>query len=290
MIITRLLCYFWHIKNGILKPLKRLNMLNNILNEIVAKHKKLLILEPKFPKELTENLYDWFRIALTYTSNAIEGNTLSEIETAQIIEKDITVPGKSLTEHLEAINHAKAVDLISDLAKSHKNIEISDILSLYRLILGKINDKYAGTFRNVSVRIMGSSIPVPNYQKIPQLMDDLISWLHSTNDPVPKISADIHLKLAYIHPFIDGNGRTARLLMNLILLRDKYPLVFIKAQERTKYIQAIQKAVSFACENFSQEEFILKSHDLNIKEFYDFYSIIFEAIEFSLDEYLDAVK
>src|SRR3990167_1649260 len=290
MIITRLLCYLWHIKNGILKPLKRLNMLNNILNEIIAKHKKLLILEPKFPKELTENLYDWFRIALTYTSNAIEGNTLSEIETAQIIEKDITVPGKSLTEHLEAINHAKAVDLISDLAKSHKNIEISDILSLHRLILGKINDKYAGTFRNVSVRIMGSSIPVPNYQKIPQLMDDLISWLHSTNDPVPKISADIHLKLAYIHPFIDGNGRTARLLMNLILLQDKYPLVFIKAQERTKYIQAIQKAVSFAYENFSQEEFILNSHDLNIKEFYDFYSIIFEAIEFSLDEYLDAIK
>src|SRR3990167_9327077 len=155
MIITRLLCYLWHIKNGILKPLKRLNMLNNILNEIIAKHKKLLILEPKFPKELTENLYDWFRIALTYTSNAIEGNTLSQIETAQIVEKDITIPGKSLTEHLEAINHAEAIDFAKHLAdlKTRKTIEVSDILTMHRFILQKINNAYAGKMRDIPIRI-----------------------------------------------------------------------------------------------------------------------------------------
>ena len=266
--------------------------MKNILERIEIKHQKLLALKPKFSKELEDNLYQWFRIALTYTSNAIEGNTLTHVETAQIIEKDITVQGKSLTEHLEAINHAKAVDIAKDLAKikRRQDIEIADILTIHKFILERINNEYAGKLRDVPVRIMGSIIPVPNYLIIPKLMNNLITWLHITKDPVVKIAADVHLKLAYIHPFIDGNGRTARLLMNLLLLQENYPLVYIKIEDRLRYIKAIQKALNFVANNFTAEDFILDSNSLEIKDFQDYYTIIFESIEYSLDEYIKAAQ
>jgi Fic family protein len=266
--------------------------MENLVETVEKKHKQLLALMPKFTKDLENNLYQWFRVALTYTSNAIEGNTLTHVETAQIIEKDITVEGKSLTEHLEAINHAQAVDFAKKLSqiKTRKDLEVSDILEMHKFILQRINDNEAGKFRHVPVRIMGSNLPVPNYIKIPSLMDDLISWLHNSKDSSIKIAADSHLKLAYIHPFVDGNGRTARLLMNLILLQETYPLVYIKAEDRLKYIKAIQKALNFVSANFTSEDFIKNSSSLEIKEFEDFYKIIFESIEYSLDEYIKAVS
>lgn len=266
--------------------------MKNILKKIELKHQELLYLQSQFSKELEDNLYQWFRIALTYTSNAIEGNTLTSTETAEIIEKDITVNGKSLTEHLEAINHAEAIDFTKKLVsiKRIKDIENSDILAVHKCILQKINNEYAGRFRDVPVRILGSMIPTPNYLKIPKLMDDLIYWLHNSTDSTIKLAADIHLKLAYIHPFIDENGRMARLLMNLILLQDHYPLVFIKIEDRLKYIKAIQKALDFITHNFTAEEFILSSHNFEIKEFQDYYTIIFESIEYSLDEYIKTAQ
>ncbi len=266
--------------------------INETLKQITTKHEELLLLRPKFTKELEKNLYDWFRIALTYSSNAIEGNTLSQVETAQVIEKDITIPGKSLTEHLEAINHAEAIDCAKQLAnlKTRKDLTVSDILTMHHLILQKINNDYAGKLRDVPVRIMGSTMPLPNFQKVPILMDDLVNWLHVTKDHVAKIAADVHLKLAFIHPFIDGNGRTARLLMNLILLQEKYPLIFISAEDRLMYIKAIQKALHYATVHFTQEEFVSHSHSLEIDDFQDYYCIIFEAINFSLDEYLKTAR
>ncbi len=264
--------------------------MKDMLETINAKHKELLSLQPKFSKELEKSLYDWFRIALTYTSNALEGSTLSHIETAQILEKNMTVQGKSLTEHLEAVNHAQAIDRAKDLAelKKRQDIQVADILMLHACILQKINDSYAGKFRNVSVRIMGSTLPIPNYLKVPVLMDDLATWLHNTQDPVVKIAADAHLKLVYIHPFVDGNGRTARLLMNLLLLQEQYPLVLIQAEERLNYIKAVQKAVEFIAHNFTAEQFVLDSHALDIKELQDYYALIFQSIEYSLDEYIKA--
>ena len=266
--------------------------MNALLQEVILKHKKFLALNNKLSKDLEKNLYDWFKIALTYSSNAIEGNTLSHAETAEVVEKNITIAGKSLVEHLEAVNHAEAIDFAKNLStlKNRKSINLDDILLIHKLILQKINDNYAGKLRDIPVRIMGSNIPVPNYLKINHLMNLFVSWLHNSSDDIIKITADAHLKLVYIHPFIDGNGRTARLLMNLLLLQENYPLVYIKVEDRIKYIKAIQKALEYINSNFSAEDFVLSSSSLDIKEFHDYYEIIFKSIESSLDQYIEAIE
>ena len=224
-------------------------------------------------KDLEHNLYNWTRIALTYTSNAIEGNTLSHQETAQVVEKNITIGGKTVVEHIEAINHAKAIDLIIQTAKEKTRIDlvIEDILAVHKVILAGINDANAGVLRRCSVRIMGSSVPRPNHVKVPELVQEFMHWLTTASGHIAKIAADAHLKFVFIHPFVDGNGRTARLLMNLLLLQDGYPLTIIEKEKRMSYINAIEKALS--------------SNQLD-----DYYQIIFEAIEKSLDLYLEALE
>lgn len=246
--------------------------MNEMLERITAKKAKLDSLRPLSP-ELEKNLYEWFRVTLTYTSNAFEGNTLTLGETAQVVEKNLTVSGKSIVEHLEAINHAHAIDYIRNLAKktTRHELTVDDIIAIHKIILQKINDEWAGRIREMAIRITGSNVSRPNYIKVPQLMDDLIYSIKSSNEHTAKIAADAHLKLVFIHPFVDGNGRTARLLLNLILLQNDYPLVFLKAEDRQEYINAIEKAL--------------------LKEDYsDYYAVIFKAIEFSLDEYITAAQ
>lgn len=244
--------------------------MNEILERITNKKNLLDSLHP-LPHELEKNLYVWFRNALTYNSNALEGNTLTSSQTAQIIEKQLTVGGKTIIEHLEAINHALAVDYINEFELNSQQITVQKILSIHKIILQKINDEWAGRIRQMPIRIPGSQVSRPNYVKVPELMDELIKYNKDSSDHIAKIAADSHLKLVFIHPFVDGNGRTARLLMNLILLQDNYPLVFLKAEDREKYINAIEKA--------------LLKDDLT-----DYYNLIFKAIEFSLDEYITAAK
>ncbi len=249
-----------------------------LLKRITEKKQRFDTFKP-LSKDLEKNLYEWTRVSLTYSSNAIEGNTLSHQETAQVIEKDITIGGKTIVEHLEAINHAKAIDLIVDKAKetTRANLVVDDILDIHRCILQNIDAANAGTFRtglnpgNCLVRIMGSMVPRPNYLKVPELMNEFIQWLTTTSGHTAKIAADAHLKLVFIHPFVDGNGRTARLLMNLLLLQDGYPLTIIEKEKRITYINAIEKA--------------LKNNQLE-----DYYRVIFEAIEKSLDLYLEALE
>jgi Fic family protein len=196
------------------------------------------------PPGLVKNLDDWFRIELTYNSNAIEGNTLTRNETAVIVEKGITVGGKSLKEHLEATNHIKALDWIKAL--SHKkpgDITERDILDLQGIILKGIDDNNAGCYRNVRVRISGSVIILPSPQKLPALMAGFIQWL-STEDKMHPVAlaGEAHYRLVSIHPFIDGNGRTARLLMNLLLMMSGYPPALIRKEDRLAYINALEKA------------------------------------------------
>ena len=215
---------------------------------------------------------DWFRIALTYTSNAIEGNTLSHAETAVIVNDGVTIGGKSMVEHQEALNHALAIDYIQKLAVTKKCAELAqeDILALHACILQKINSEYAGVFRTVAVRIMGSQVPRPNPLKVPELMRDFSDWLTTSSDHVALLAVQAHLKFVFIHPFIDGNGRTARLLFNLLLLQEGYPLVIVEKEQRMEYINAIEKAL----------------RDNNPG---DFYRLMFQAIEKSLDVYLEAI-
>jgi Fic family protein len=241
-----------------------------LLKKISEKKTKLDSLRP-LPPELEKNLYDWFKVALTYTSNAIEGNTLSLAETAQIVEKQITVGGKSITEHLEALNHAQAVDFVKRVAqeKKRQHIQEADILAIHKIILQKINDEWAGRFRAVPVRVVGSLVPCPNYVKVPALIDELLTFIHSSNEHSATIASYAHLQLAAIHPFVDGNGRTARLLMNLLLLQEDYPLIIVDEKERTAYISAIQKALQGEADNY--------------------YHFMYTTIEKSLDRYLEAV-
>ena len=193
---------------------------------------------------LVANLDDWFRVELTYTSNAIEGNTLTRQETALVVEKGLTVGGKSLKEHLEATNHASALDWVRHLVGGRKKtVSEKDILSIHNLILKGIDDTNAGHYRDVAVRISGSNVILPNPIKVPDLMDKFCRWLKKplTSHPV-EFAAEAHYRLVTIHPFTDGNGRSARLLMNLILLLHGYPPALIRKSERLPYINSLSKA------------------------------------------------
>lgn len=247
-------------------------MVHEILQRISAKKERLDKLGP-LPAEVAKNLYEWFRVALTYSSNAIEGNTLTLAETAQVVEKQITIGGKTINEHLEALNHAQAIDFIRDLAKNKKREQLTfdDILAIHKIILQKINDAWAGRLRMMAVRVTGSPVPCPNYLKVPTLMDELVTHITTVHqDHIATLAAYAHLQLAAVHPFVDGNGRTARLLMNLLLLQEDYPLVIIDVKDRATYIKVIQQA--------------LKG---NTDEYYNF---MYAAIEQSLDDYLKTAE
>jgi Fic family protein len=240
--------------------------------DFLSQKKQLLDQYRPFPDALTRNLDDWFRVELTYTSNALEGNTLTRQETALVVEKGLTVGGKSLREHLEAVNHAHALDWVKNLV-THQPDTITeyDILHIHELILKSIDDDNAGRYRHVSVRISGSTVILPNPKKVPDLMMNFIDWLkHAKLHPV-ELAAEAHYQLVTIHPFIDGNGRTARLLMNLILMMDGYPPAIIRKRDRLSYINALEKAQLGGSKA-------------------DYFTLIMNAVDRSLEIYLKAIK
>lgn len=241
------------------------------LDKLTRKKQKLDSHRP-FSPELVKNLDNWFKIELTYTSNAIEGNTLSRQETALVVEKGLTVEGKSLGEHLEAIGHAQAFEFIQTLAGKKKEITGADLLEIHKIILARVDETNAGRFRTVPVRIAGSTVIMPNAAKVPELVKELIGWLGrpKTDHPV-KTAADAHYRLVSIHPFIDGNGRTARLLMNLLLMQNGYPPALIRKEDRRKYLNSLEKAQLGGSQN-------------------DYYRLISEAVERSLDIYIEALE
>jgi Fic family protein len=238
----------------------------------LKKKKQLLDVHKPFSLDLTTSLREWFKIELTYTSNAIEGNTLSRAETALVVQKGIAVDGKTLREHQEAINHAEAYDwVIERIDRKKHDIFENTILDLHKLILQKIDDTNAGRYRSISVRIAGSTVIMPNAMKVPELMGDFISWLHTSNDHPLTVAIDAHLKLVSIHPFVDGNGRTARLLMNMLLMQEGYPPAIVRKEDRKHYIASIEKAQ-------------LKGSRA------DYSTLMYEAIDRSLDIYLNALE
>ncbi len=182
------------------------------------------------------------RIDITYTSNALEGNTLTAGETSLVLEKGITVSGKPLKDHLEAVDHAKALDWVLEIAaEPSEPIRETDLRDLHRLVVAQsapgIAGQYADRARFVATSSGNHAFPPP--PDIPALMQDFASWLASAPDG-PATAAAAHLRLVGIHPFNDGNGRTARLLMNLILARAGYPPIAIRPDDRTAYLAAIE--------------------------------------------------
>jgi Fic family protein len=213
----------------------------SMLSKIDKLHEQIRAYRPLDAHEL-QQLKEYFRIGLTYSSNALEGNSLTESETKVVIEEGITVGGKPLKDHYEAIGHSEAFDLLFRLA-TNRTITKEDILGLHQLFYFRINAENAGKFRQRNVIITGTDYLPPSHADLPGIMQEFIDEIPSLQKNHPVIyAAQLHLKLATIHPFMDGNGRTARLLMNLALLQNGFPITIIPPLLRADYISALRES------------------------------------------------
>ena len=214
---------------------------DNYFDEVDSLKRELDSKRP-IPKETLKSLKESINLEWTYNSNGIEGNTLTLRET-QIVLEGITVGGKSIKEHLEAINHEKAILFLDDLVKDNEPISEWNIKNIHQLILKDIDNENAGRYRKENVTIKGATHIPPDYLKVPELMEKLILTYNTWNEYHPIIQAALlHGELVKIHPFVDGNGRTSRLLMNLDLMNSGYNPVIIKKESRLKYYEALDKA------------------------------------------------
>ena len=214
---------------------------DNYFDEVDSLKKDLDSKRP-IPKETLKSLRESINLEWTYNSNGIEGNTLTLRET-QVVLEGITVGGKSIKEHLEAINHEKAILFLDDLVKDNEPISEWNIKNIHQLILKDIDNENAGRYRKENVTIKGATHIPPDYLKVPELMEKLILTYNTWSEYHPIIQAALlHGELVKIHPFVDGNGRTSRLLMNLDLMNSGYNPVIIKKESRLKYYEALDKA------------------------------------------------
>ncbi len=195
------------------------------------------------PKQTLESLKKKFEIEMTYHSNAIEGNRLTLKETYLVLERGITIGGRSMREHLEATNHKEALFEVEKIVKQKKIAE-KDILDLHAVILDKIKPEWAGFYRNGPVAITLSKHRPPSYKEVPKLIGEVVNLLnkHVEGTKAVESAAEIHHKLVHIHPFWDGNGRLARLLMNIKLMQSGFPPIILRKQERVSYYNALEKA------------------------------------------------
>lgn len=190
-------------------------------------------------RQPVDGLDAWIDVELTYTSNAIEGNTLTRSETALVLDKGLTVSGKPLRDHLEAVGHLDALRYVRLLAARTEPLREKDVREIHRLVMARAQPEEAGRYSTRQRFIAGSRVTLPGPTEIPARMSDFASWLASA-PPSPQSAIAAHEKLVSIHPFSDGNGRTARLLMNLILLRADYPPLVIGPEDRVTYIDALE--------------------------------------------------
>lgn len=210
-----------------------------VVNSLKAKIDSKRPLDINTVKSLRDSLIvDW-----TYNSNAIEGSTLTLSETKVVLE-GITIGGKSVIEHLEAINHKEAIMFLEELVRADSILTEWDIKSVHAIILKQINDEYAGKYRKSNVIISGATHVPPKYEQINMLMEKLIyDFNHSWNKYHPIAQAALlHGEFVKIHPFIDGNGRTARLLLNFVLMKNGFTPVIIKNENRLAYYDSLDYA------------------------------------------------
>ncbi len=196
-----------------------------------------------FSKQLAESLHEKLVVEWTYNSNAIEGNTLTMYETKVVLE-GITVGGKTMVEHLETINHRDAILFIEDLVSNMEPISEWNIINIHSIILKEIDNKNAGIYRKENVVISGAKHIPPKYYEITDLMQELIEEYDNNWEgfhPVVRATL-LHGEFVKIHPFVDGNGRTARLLLNFELMRYGYPPIIIKNEDRAKYYDVLDIA------------------------------------------------
>lgn len=211
-----------------------------ILEQINALKKTLDSCRPLTPSEV-DAIKEVFLVEHTYNSNAIEGNTLTLQETALVLQ-GITIDKKPLKDHLEAVGYKEAFQYVEELAKQDKDLSEFDIKSIHNLVLAD-RPEDRGTFRRVNVRIAGAlTNPVQPYliaPKIEELLYNYKEWT-ATMHIVERV-ANFHLQFESIHPFIDGNGRTGRLIMNLQLIKEGLPAINIKFADRKRYYDAFDE-------------------------------------------------
>lgn len=212
---------------------------SDFFKELDEKKQKLDSKRP-LPKETLKSLEENFKLEWTYNSNAIEGNTLTLKETKVVLE-GITIGGKTMREHLEVINHKEAIEFLEELVQYNNELSEMDIKNIHAIVLKGIDNENAGRYRTENVIISGASHIPPDAIIVPESMEKLIyrydEWKEKYHPII--VAALLHAEFVKIHPFIDGNGRTARLLMNFEVMKNGYPPIIIKNEERHKYYDAL---------------------------------------------------
>jgi len=239
----------WLIPEDAQKPIdKRYRQVNDLFFDsidfnIIDEKKNIIDSHRPFSQNMTRQLRDKLIIEWTYNSNAIEGNTLTLSETKVVLENGITIKGKPLKDHLEIINHKEAIEYIEDLVSKNVKLSEYDIRSVHYLILKKIDSTNASKYRNENVFISGAKHVPPVYMNVPYEMQKLIDQYQAWQGLHPVVRACfLHGEFVKIHPFVDGNGRTARLLLNFELIQSGYPPAVIKTENRADYYDALDKA------------------------------------------------
>lgn len=214
--------------------------MDRLLNKIDTLKKEIADL--KAQKKNIKNLDKDFQIKYIYNSNAIEGNTLTLKETKVVLE-GVTIGGKTLREHFEVINHAEAILYIEDMVKNKEDLSEYAIKSIHSLILKNIDNENAGRYRNQNVIISGADHIPPSHIFVQEKMEEFINWYKTCNNMHPVLkAAKVHVDFVGIHPFIDGNGRVSRLIMNLELLKSGYQAVNIQNDKKSAYYEALDYA------------------------------------------------
>ncbi len=239
----------WNIPEETSKPMdKRYKIeedrfiidIQNDFFKVLDENKQKLDSKRPLPKETLKSLEENFKLEWTYNSNAIEGNTLTLKETKVVLE-GITIGGKTIREHLEAINHKEAIDFLEELVQDNNELSEIDIKNIHAIVLKGIDNENAGRYRTENVIISGASHIPPDAIIVPESMEKLIyrydEWKEKYHPII--VAALLHAEFVKIHPFIDGNGRTARLLMNFEVMKNGYPPIIIKNEERHKYYDAL---------------------------------------------------
>lgn len=269
---------------------KKISGVADLIHEILSKNSPMDIPQKLAQIEKLKSWLDSFRplsadvvrelkkqydVKYTFHSNAIEGSTLSQSETEFILEKGLTVGGKTLAEHLEAVGHKEAIDYVESLAQKNTPIRQQEIKDIHHLILKGADIMEAGRYRMLDVRAAGTGHTYPAFYLVNELMEQFFLWLESEEakslHPVA-LAAEVHFRFVAIHPFSDGNGRTARLLMNLVLLRNGYPIAVVSNANRSQYIDSLV---------YAQE------HKNDTSKLLD---IILDATEETFEDYLRVVS
>ena len=246
-------------------------MLSVLTAEVEQKKAQLDRLRPLSPRALAglEHAYD---LELTYTSNAIEGNSLTQVETALVIEHGVTIGGKKLRDHLEAIDHYDAIRYVREIAHHAEPLAESDLRNLHALVMRRSDPEIAGGYATSARYVITDKgrHAFPSPSEVPALMGDFAAWLRAA-PATPETAFTAHRRLVDIHPFNDGNGRTARLLMNLVLIKGGFPLVAVRPEDRLAYLRALQESqVGRGGEAFER--------------------LLYERLDATLAEYLNALR